>query len=226
MREGRPLVKPEIRPITEKERERATKLRLGDDARRYLRRELIRDSLVTLFVIPVIAFILLGWGHMFAGLDIQFRYVVAASVISGIIFAVWVFARRLKRNRAILAKCRIRSEAIRQDMEAGVVEVIRVQPIDVVQIEDPNNNQPRYCYRLDENTALLTCGSEDDPEPPNSDLELVHLPKSRVWLDITKHGRDMEPTSLLDYRCILLCPEAFEPFEVNWEEFVARKAKL
>ena len=127
---------------------------------------------------------------------------------------------------------------IREQLAKGIVEVARIRPLDVVEIEEANDEGPKVVYRLPENRAMIMRsgptepGDEDQPEHneqyyrPNDDIELFRLPNDSLAFECTFHGKLMTPSMRLSWKVDKTGREHDEVFDLDWDAFCAGKITI
>ena len=90
-----------------------------------------------------------------------------------------------------------------------------------------------FVFRLDEQHATvisdvgltLLCDGEDK-DFPNEDFEIIRLPNSKRVINIKCYGKRMTPQKVLPAKIEKGIYRDGEPFEIDWDAFLAGKVKI
>lgn len=130
------------------------------------------------------------------------------------------------------------SKAIRErEAAAGAVAVARIRPLAVAEVlrdSLAHGFQGKvFVFRIDNRHAIvisdvgltLLCDGEGK-NFPNDDFEIVRLPESKIVIDISCYGGRMTPQKILPAKIEKGIYRDGEPFEIDWDAFLAGRVKI
>jgi hypothetical protein len=129
------------------------------------------------------------------------------------------FGRKLRIRRDFLPRCR-------QALEDGRAEVERISARGVVQVGATAEDRPTFFFDVGDGQVFYygepdVGPVDEDAAWPNSEFELVHTERDRLWLGLSTSGHALAPQRRID-------PEAidWDALPEEQELFPARLATL
>ncbi len=197
------------RPITDEER---------DIALRWVPSESIGCAIaVTAFAMFMVGLVLYGVYHLTNAVSEQAgEYVLWASGVITFVavpaISAWLAVREHRHDKE-------RRRQIQEELALGFVEVARVRPLDVVQLDFPPQQEPAMVFRIDETRAVALHLVDVEEKMPNTDFEYVRLPRSKIQVRTVTHGTELHEVKHVEGEkaAVSLDQQECEPFPVEWD---------
>lgn len=119
------------------------------------------------------------------------------------------------------------------DSTGCFVESATLQPLAVARIEDRSVVSPRICFRIEERKAIIIRPVDGLPviegfseNISNTEIEIIRLPHSGLIIRLIGSGEAMDFSSILAETADSGDRAPGEPFEIDWDAFLAGKVKI
>ncbi len=226
------VIKYVSRIASDAERGGITPPRMGFDS---LLKVIFRELEPVVFTMGLLAVATTGAYELwFREIDHRIFIVLVFVFASGyLIWVTSVLRRGLRTSRLATS----RSQAFANDIKSGTVAVARIKPMAVAEVLrdtiEHGFQGKVFVFRLDEQHATvisdvgltLLCDGEDK-DFPNEDFEIIRLPNSKRVINIKCYGKRMTPQKVLPAKIEKGIYRDGEPFEIDWDAFLAGKVKI
>lgn len=163
-------------------------------------------------------------------------FMISGSIAVAICSFLATFTSGIKRVRKERQGQIWLCDALARDLIEAMVAVARVNPLAVAEIrriQEHGNDGKVFVFQLDEQHATvisdvgltLLCDGKD-VDFPNDDFEIIRLPNSKRVIDIKCYGKRMIPQKVLPAKIEKGIYRDGEPFEIDWDAFLAGKVKI